>query len=230
MNGVARPGRRAALAALLAAAALGCEQPAAVQPVDWPPGTVLALNGEPISAAEVDEVAAIVARAEPHSAVPHLRRIALTNVVLARAAARQLAGEARERARAQAAAFADALRAGTADQTPLLAPDQTTQEGGVAQVGLELWSWALDANLGAWSDPLELAGSWRVARVDERTRRERPGEIHFRITCYTFPWFERSDAQREIDAFLDRSKLEFVDPAWRDVVPTLWQRRLRGSP
>jgi hypothetical protein len=191
---------------------------------------VLVLDGDPLSEAEVDDVAAIVARAEPQDALPHLRRIALTNVLFQRMAARRiepgLRGEALQHARgwrAAAAAGAEAVAAGEPAQ-------RITLEGGLPDLGLELWGWALDAEIGRWSDPIEVPGAWHVARVLERSRGLTPTDVRLRVERCTFPWLAAADAARAVDARLDRARLEFVDETWRDVVPTWWQRRLRGSP
>jgi hypothetical protein len=197
----------------------------------WPSGTVLALNGEPILASEVDEMASIIARVEPHHALPNLRRIALTNIVLPLLAARQVAGpERRASALDRARAWQAALAAGTAPPTPVAPPRQEQIEGGYGALGLRVWDWALDAPIGAWSQPIEQPGAWYLAKVVERRPGLRPSDVVLKADVAVFDWVESDTYRADAEAHLDRSKLEYVDAAWRDVVPTLWQRRLRGSP
>jgi len=226
--------RLRALAAAALAIACACDEvpsgaPAAAQA--WPTGTVLVLNGDPILETEVDALASIVARIEPHHTLPHLRRIAVTNIVLPLLGARQVAGpERRAAALERARAWRDALAAGTTPPAPVTPPVEEDVEGGFGILGMEVWDWALDAPIGAWSQPIELPGAWRVTQLLERKPALRPADVRLKAKVLTFPWVEGDTLRAEVDAHLDRSKLEFVDATWRDVVPTLWQRRLRGSP
>jgi hypothetical protein len=196
---------------------------------DWPKDTVLALNGDPIGAEEVDAIGSIIARAEEEHTLPHLRRIALTNVVLPRLAARQFAGAAKRTASLEAArAWRAALDRG-APPPPNAGPIEEVVQGGFGMMGLEVWNWALDCRVGEWSEPLETPGTWRVARVLERSAGLRPCDVVLRVDLRTFVWDTSESFKPDVEAFIDRSKLEYVDESWRDLVPTLWQRRLRGS-
>jgi uncharacterized protein YbdZ (MbtH family) len=207
---------------------------AASVPVDrsgWPADTVLALNGTPITAAEVDAASSRIARAEPHLAVPHLRRLALTNLTLPLHAARQKAGAAaRDAALTQAQTWLASLRRGETPPAPVVDPGEVRLEGGFAQLGLEVWDFALDAEPGVWSEPIEVPGAWRLARVVARGQGLRPIDVPLQVDVRTFLWDPAPDFRQAVEALLDRSTLEYVDPSWRDLVPTLWQRRLRGTP
>ncbi len=200
-------------------------------PPAWPAGTVLALNDTPILVEEVDAIASIVARVEPQHTLPDLRRIALTNVIFQRTAARQIVGEgARDAVHAAAEVGRTALLRGGEAPAPVAAPQFDQVKGGLPELGLEVWNWALDAEVGAWSEPIETTGAWRLARVLERSAGLRPGDVQLEVDVRTFPWSDPDTFVRELEEHLDRSKLTFVDESWRDLVPTLWQRRLRGSP
>ena len=64
-----------------------CSQDGAASPaVAWPAGTVLAVDGVPVLAAEVEPIAAAIAELYPENTRPHCLRLALTNVNLPRAA------------------------------------------------------------------------------------------------------------------------------------------------
>lgn len=225
------------LASALTLAACGPTAPSAgaesttAARTSWPAGTVLALNATPILASDVDAVASIVARAEGQHTLPHLRRIALTNVVLPLVATRQFAGEEKRAAALVVAnTWRAALEAGAIPPPPVAAPHEEVVEGGFGMVGLEVWNWALDCPVGTWSEPIETPGAWRVARVLERSAGLRPCDVVLKVDLRTFVWDAAESFRRDVEAHLDRSKLEFVDESWRDLVPTLWQRRLRGSP
>ena len=226
-----------ALAAVLALACACDEVPggatttAASPSKAWPSGTVLALNGDPILDTEVDAVASIVARIEPHHALPNLRRIALTNMVLPLMSARQVAGpERRAAALERARAWRAALEAGTTPPAPVAPPREEKIEGGFGVLGFRVWEWTLDAPIGTWSEPIEQPGAWYLAKVVERKPGLRPSDVVLKVDEVIFDWVEGETYRADVEAHLDKSKLEFVDAAWRDVVPTLWQRRLRGSP
>lgn len=196
-----------------------------------PAGTVLTLNGAPILVDEVDAIGSMVARVEVHSSLPNLRRIALTNVVFPRLAARQVAGaEKRESARRTAETWRAALERGETPAAPTIGPREAELSGGLLELGLETWNWMLDAPIGAWSEPIETTDGWRLARVLERSGGARPAEVRARVDVRSFPWDDSESFARAVEEHLDRSKLVFIDESWRDVVPTLWLRRLRGSP
>lgn len=212
-------------------AACGDAAPAPPARKAWPAGTVLALNGDPIRVEDVDAIGSIVARAENQHTLPHLRRIALTNVILPLVATRQFAGEAARAASLDVArTWRAALVRGETPPPPVVTPFEEVVEGGFGAVGLEVWNWALDCPLDTWSEPIETPGAWRVARVLERSNALRPSDVRLKADVRVFPWVASETFQKDVEAHLDRSKLEFVDESWRDLVPTLWQRRLRGSP
>ncbi len=82
-------------------------------------------------------------------------------------------------------------------------------------------------------------GSARPFVVFTRTGTERTkgldGTVHavlvtFSLQCWADTRAAAESFRKDVEDHLDRSKLEFIDETWRDVVPTLWQRRLRGSP
>jgi hypothetical protein len=164
-----------------------------------------------------------VARVEPQWSLPLLRRIALTQVVFERTAARNLAGPQREQALRAAESWRGFAAAGAVPDDPAL----ERLEGGVLQFGLELWDWAIDSTDGEWSPPIESDAAWHVARVARRVPAERPGEVAIELDVARFPYL--TDGPRAIETALDAARLDYVDPAWRELVPTLWQRRLDGG-
>ena len=229
MQTTAEKALRSGAHALLACATAACSDATVPTARAWPAGTVLALNDDAILESEVDAIGSLVARVEPQDALPQLRRVALTNVILARCAARHVAGEERAQAWTLAHEFKAALDAGTQPPAALAGPAIETLQGGFGAMGLEVWSWALDAEPGRWSDPIEVVGGWRLARVDQRSAGAIPTDVRLAVSSYFFAYVRGGDPRQQIEAELDRSKLVFVDPRWRDVVPTLWQHRLHGT-
>ena len=201
--------------------------PATVAP-SWPAGTVLVLDGEPISAAEVDRVGSAFATVEPTDSLAQLRRLALTNVIFPRIAAATANAERRASARALAEEYRAALTAGTTAPAPLAGPGEVDHEGRMTEIGLEVWCFALDAEIGKWSPVLETVGAFQIARVKKRVDGPSPGWTQFKVGVYDFPYVD-GDRHKAVDEAIDRSRLVFVDESWREVVPTAWIYRMRGG-
>lgn len=230
------PSRRALVAAgLLALVAGACGQHGAptksverkaAERTNWPAGTVLVLNDAPITADEVDAVASWFARFEPQNSLAHCRRLALTNAVLPLVAARGIDPARREAARALAAEYERALREGTLPSGPLAGPMETEREGGAKQIGLDAWAAVVDAQIGAWSSVYETPGAFEIVRLKARDSKTAALAETFKVGVLQFPYVDEEDGFARMNAALDASKLVFVDPAWKDYVPTLWQHRL----
>jgi hypothetical protein len=220
-------------AALLSGAELlaGCGREGAAPPVQrtWPAGTVLALDGTPITADEVDAIGSIISRTEPEYVLTQLRRIALTNAIFPKVAAIQLAGPRYASARTTAAALARELHAGAEPDATRTDIRREDLEGNFRGVGLEAWNWAVDAPLGTWSDPIETVAAFEIVRVESRGQAPVPRAVQMKITAWVVPFVGDADPRPAIEDKLDHSKLEFVDESWRDVVPESWKHRLRGG-
>jgi hypothetical protein len=223
---------RLVLATLLLAPCIACDRPPPEPaPVarTFPAGTVLVLNDTPITVDEVDAVGSIIARAEPNGALIYLRRVALTNVLFQRIAGIQTAGAARTEALALAQACKKELDTGSDLGGPRVGVIRQEREGYFKAIGLEAWNWAMDAEIGTWSEPIETVGAFELVRVDSRSKAGAPRAVVIKATVIVVPYVDGSDPRTGIEAHLDRSKLEFVDETWRDVVPEYWKQRLRGG-
>lgn len=215
------------LAALVGSA---CGEAASPAPApNWPAGTVLVMNGEPISAEEVDRIGSDFALLEPADALIQLRRLALTNVIFPRIAAASADPKRRAEMRSQAETYRAALVAGTLPTGPLAGPMETEHKGSLLDLGMEIWSFALQAEVDQWSPVLESAGSYQIARVKKRWPGRSPGLSRFLVGVYEFPYIDTTNRHKSIDAAIDRSRLVIVDEAWREVVPTVWVHRMRGE-
>jgi hypothetical protein len=220
----------AALLSCLPTLVASCaDEPHPPAPRTWPQGTVLALNDTPISADDVDDAAAIIARVEPDHALPYFRRVALTNIVLPKVAGIQLAGTERH---AAARALVETCKReidATGDAKEHEGVLRHALEGDFNTVGLEAWNHGLDAEIGRWSDPIETVGAFQLVRVDARTQASVARKVDLKLSVITVPYVDSENPRSPIEAHIDRSTLEFVDDAWRDVVPESWKHRLRGG-
>lgn len=224
---------RVPAAALLAACALvagpACDHgPVAAPPSTYPPGTVLALNGLPIRAQDVDVYAEAYARLEPGFVEAHCRRLALTNVIFPRLAAVGIDPKAREAAHKRALEYKAALDGGASASSPLVGPAEVRRQGNWKTIGLDAWIATVDRQNGAWSDVFETPGAFELVRLVERGKQAVAQEVQLDVAVVDFPYLD-GDVFHTIDAALDAARLEIVDPAWRDYVPTLWQHRLHAQ-
>ena len=199
-----------------------CSQDGAASPaVAWPAGTVLAVDGVPVLAAEVEPIAAAIAELYPENTRPHCLRLALTNVNLPRAALQSRF--AKERAGAREACVR--ARASLADD----ASPASELEGDWRALGLDLWSAARKLELEQWSEPIELVGRFALVRLDRRTGGDARGE-RLALRVLELPYAAQGeDPQTTIANTLDASRLTIVDPAWNEFVPEQWKYRMRGK-
>jgi hypothetical protein len=213
--------------ALVLLAACGDEPDDDAPAVTWPPGTILALDGVPISIEEVDAALVPVHLIEPSKSDVHKQRLALTNVVLPRAIARLLSGERRAAARAL---IDDLHRRAQAGLLP--GPSGPHGEygewhaGQFRELGLVAWGAAFDLLPGEWSPVLEDTGSFLIVRVLGRTDGPVPEATQFELDVLREPYLPPGIGPHEIEAKKDELRLTIVDPAWRTIVPERDQYRM----
>lgn len=225
-----RCGVKAALMALALAALTACE-PAPLSPPNsasrtWPAGVVLAIDGIAIHAAEVDAASAAVQLIEPAVSSPQLRRLALSNLVLPRVLAQAIDPAGREDALRTAREKLERIRAG-GDGPPR--PDGLVGEkveGLWTDIGLGNWYAALELPDGEWSEPIEDAGGFLLMRRLWRRDGPVPMATAVAVDALRFDWIEPRERRARLDRALDECKLEIVDPAWREIVPELYQYRM----
>lgn len=216
-------------AALFAAAVLSTcdrapEPEAAVR--SWPEGVVLAIDDEPIYAEDVDRASTAVQLIEPAASSPQLRRLALSHIVLPRALARVMAPKEREQARNRALGKLAEIRAGLTGPPK---PDGVLGdkvEGLWTDLGLGNWHAALELPDDQWSEPIEDAGAFVLMRRLWRRDGPVPMATVVSVDAFRFDWIEPHTRRAAIDAALDQHKLQIVDPAWREIVPELYQYRM----
>jgi hypothetical protein len=195
---------------------------------DWPPGTVLAIEGVPITADEVDRASVYVQTIELSATGPQLRRLALENIVLRRAIARLLAPEEHTKAAREAADLHARLAGKITDVGPGVDPAAGAKQvtGTFQSLGLVTWGAALELPEGQWSEPIEDIGQWVVLRRTGLREGAVPMATEVSIEAFVFPWLPADQGASVIESAYDRLHLEIVDPAWREIVPELTQYRM----
>ncbi len=218
---------RGAAALLLVFGLLACDrapEPAGAPRPAYPAGTVLAVDGVPIRADEVERWVPVTRLLEPDKVLSHWRRLALANIVLP-----LRAGEALDpRGREAAYAHATHLR-GLATERGALPEEvehRDVTEGTWKDLGLIDWELARELEVGAWSEVYETVGGWAFFRLLERPAEFGPLSV-VRIerahACYLDPEAVRG----LIDEALRTLPIEVVDPEWEALVPPIY---LQNSP
>ena len=213
---------------ILLLALCACSKPPPPAP-SWPAGTVLVLDGRPILAADVDQAANVIALLEPRDSIDQLRRLALTNVVLPTLAAQAIDPQRRAEAQHLAQEWKRAIDAGTTTQAPAVGPLLVERKGPMLTLGLELWNAAMELEPGHWTNVVETAGCFHIARLEQKGTAMLPGLVELTLSVYDFPYIEGAQAHDAIQARLDRAQLVYLDESWRALVPLSWQHRLRGG-
>jgi hypothetical protein len=223
--------RRLPPASALALVGIACGHPAApaapavpTEAAEHPAGTVLAVDGVPIGAEEVRAAAAWIARVEPQYTDEHCERLALSNLVLPRAALRAQRPEARAEALQRAREIRAALRRASISEGGL-----ERVRGNWAELGFDLWGFARELAPGEWSEPFERVGRFVVVRLLERDDAESaPSREELSIELSDVPYVREGTTLQDVDAMIAKSRLSVVDPRWEDRVPESWKYRMRG--
>ncbi len=178
---------------------------------------MLAVDDIPVRSEEIESVARDVALLYPAYTESHCRRLALTNAILPRAAARARHPEAWERAR----------EAARSAQPEALAP--SLLEGPWRMLGLELWHAARTSEPGRWSEPIELSGRFVLLRLEAPPSGTDPREEVLRLSLLEFPYVDPAAPAEELASAVDASRLTIIDPVWGELVPESWKHRMRES-
>lgn len=210
------PARLAGAALLVWLAVPGCgDREAAPPPSAWPKGTVLVLDGAPITVPEVDAYVEGLRAIMPAYTLTHRRRQALINLVLPLVWGRVHHPEERERAHAEAEAWRAAYLGGELVEGP-----GEERVGNWDILGVDVWSVLRELEANEWSEVVELPGRFVVVQLLERSEDLRGGRETFRGYVLEFPYVEHPG---NLSHDCLQGKLEIVDPSWREIVPGLWK-------
>ncbi len=202
-------------------------------PPVYPAGTVLAVDGVPVSKAEVDRWAAVTRAIEPDKVQAHWRRLALSNIVLPLRTSESLDPEGRR------AAFAHAERLrGLATELGRIPDDADVHDiavGNWAQVGLIDWEVARALAVGAWSDVYETPGGWAFLRLleqpDVAPEADLGSQAALRFERVHVFYLAPEGLRTLIEDALRKLPIEVVDPEWEPLVPPIYlQKAVQRTP
>ncbi|MCB9915672.1 MAG: hypothetical protein H6828_11065 [Planctomycetes bacterium] len=188
----------------------------------WPAGTVLAVDGEPVRAEQVERHLEAMGRLDPAYAADYRRRWVLTEVVLPLAYGRARAeASAREAARRAAEAYV-----AEGGQDAVAGPPEPPLAGTWKTLGLDLWLEVQGLEPGQSTGVVELPGRFVVAELLARDGDAYGGRERFELRLHAFPYVAEPAA---LATALLEADLVIVDPAWEELVPGFWKYHMQGD-
>ncbi len=181
----------------------------------------MALNGQAISADEVDRFHDALGAIDAAYSLTHRRRIALIKVCFPRTYGRIEGSGARAESREACVEWDRRRRAGN-----LMGPPEPTVMGNWESLSLEVFAVARELEIGAWSAIVELSGRYALIQLVGRDHNPRGGLEQFEVRIESFPYVPHAEnlAERCLEAHL-----VIIDPAWDQVVPGYWRYTMRGA-
>ena len=215
----------ALLVALTATFDTGCVR--APQPgPEWPEGTVLALDDEPILASEVDAEIAAILDIQQAFVETQRRRLVLINLVLPRTYARTRYPERREQARVEADDWDERFLEGNFADAAATDSEGTESVGNWDEIGLDVWLVARKLRPGESSSVVELPGRFAVIELLQRDDNPRRSFERMLVRVHSFEFV--NSTVKLLDDYLE-ARLEIVDPAWAEVVPGFLKYKMRDA-
>jgi hypothetical protein len=194
----------------------------------WPQGTVLAVDGEPLFASEIDEHIDALLAINSAFAKTERRRQILIHIGFPLAYARKHNAERRAAARAEANAWYagfPGIESSASDQSQIAFNEP--EIGNWDMLGMDVWLVARSLEPGQTSKVVELPGRFAVIRMLERDNNLRGGEELMKICLEEFVFVDALD-QISDDLYL-QGTLEIIDPAWNEVVPGAYKYKMRAE-
>ena len=206
-----------------------CRPDAAVAPAHvWPRDVVAAVDEVPITRAELERAAGWAGWFTMPDAVERQRqRVALTSMLIPRAALVARDPAAAERALEEARAMRATLRTDhPGPQPPSAGPVEQVQLGDLDTFGPFVLGAALELEPGEWSDPLLGFGYAHLVRRLPDPPESSVKRVHLGVI--DFPYLPAGElAGLDVGTAVDGRVLELVDPKLADIVPEALQWRMR---
>ncbi len=193
-----------------------------------PADAIFRLDGhEVITAAEVDAWLECMHLIEKNATLPQQRRLALTNIVLPRAVARNIDRRAFETARERV----DAIHARLLDggQPGVDVPASEIVDGTWKDTGLDVWWACRDLVPGEWSAPLESIGSFEVCRLVEEPEKPLRPAGKMKVEIIRIPYIPTEGPRALVQQAMEESQLEILDPAWAELLPLIYHNDMESK-
>ncbi len=188
---------------------------------EWPEGTVLVVEGVPITAAEVDFWLPIYSMLEPTKSEHAIRRYIITNYNLPVAVGTLADPEGRERARAELQNTLDVLKRG--QEAPVEGPQvQRIHDTFKSDMGLDRWGMAKLTPDGEWSEAFETLGGFTAVRLVGAPDPWLPNSVitveHITVDYIPSP----AEAREFVTEAFKAVDVQVIDPEWERYIPTLY--------
>jgi hypothetical protein len=102
--------------------------------------------------------------------------------------------------------------------------------GSFGALGLGAFGLASELEPGALSEPFEDAGRVLRLALGAVQPSPLPGRTRYDAKLWVWPFVDPAPAPAAMLELAAAARLEIVDPAWSEIVPTEWRYRMRGDP
>ncbi len=171
---------------------------------------------------QVEALADSLGRINPAFTRIKLRREALISWLLPRLAVASDLVKAR----------AQALKSARRERERLVAEDGSGSrhlEGGLEELGFELWHLISTLNVGDWSEPIEVSGRWLVMRVTRNDTRLDVTQENHAVDIVEFGYLPDNWSNQDLVEAQERALLTIVEPSFEEVIPRFVKLRMSGE-
>lgn len=187
---------------------------------DLPEGTVLLVEGIPITREDIDRWLPIYSALEPAKSKHAIRRFIMTNYCLPVTVGTLADPEGRTQARERLEATLKALKNG--DEAPMEGPQvQRIHDSFKSEMGLDRWGVAKETPKGEWSEVFETLGGFTAVRLIGAPDPWLPNS-EITIEHITEDYIPEEESRDFVKQALKEVHIQIIDPEWERYLPTLY--------
>ncbi len=188
--------------------------------LDLPEGTVLLVEGLPITRADIDRWMSIYAPLEPAKSEHAIRRYIMANHCLPVTVGALADPEGRTQARERLEATLKALKNG--DEAPMEGPQVQRIHGSFKdRMGLDRWGVAKETPKGEWSEIFETVGGFTAVRLVGAPDPWLPNS-EITIEHITEDYIPEEESREFVEQALKEVHIQVIDPEWGRYLPTFY--------
>lgn len=192
---------------------------------DLPEGTVLLVEGLPITREDIDRWLPTYSALEPAKSKHAIRRFILTNYCLPVTVGAVADPEGRKRARQKIEATLTALKAG--EPAPVEGPQvQRIHDSFKSKMGLDRWGVAKETPLGEWSEVFETLGGFTAVRLLGAPEQWLPNS-EITIEHITVDYIPEDESREFVTEALKAVDIQVIDPEWERYIPAIYLHNSR---